>query len=310
MIMNDFTKSLEEGVKNFLDLLDGPYDTKETCLQCYLSSFLLMKKFEIKQEKCFLLDQNVASLDRKKLEIGQLLPNDEEKNIFKKKIRIDLMISNANTLLELKVVKYDELKQIHCYPYVYRNGNISDYCFDIKVIQNSINNNKSLARNPDIKPIFKYNGQQYLTFFHEGQIWYDLIKLLAIKQQKTDYNKYKIYLAGIIKNYKHNSDYSNNKSYFNEESEVRCKLKNLLYYLSDQNNEQVSILHYFKKKQEVLEIRKITVSISNLSFEIKVFPNQSNTWYGYYIDIKNNKQQKAEQIAPADRQPAALLGGS
>jgi len=302
-------------LKGLLDFIDGQFDINEKILQWYLSVKLRKDSIRVyEQPNIKIIQCSYGHLPT----TGWNNPKPIECNI-----KPDLIIKDEDDTLqifELKVIKYDELSRSKniAYKYIYSCQYYHSIASDVLIYSNINHSDKLDNKYIEAKPIMIVRPKfRFLTFFHEGQIWNDLIRLLSIKQQAPEYKDSKLYMAGLIKNY------VNNKICFTSKAQIERKFIDILYYIilhAKLANKKsgtmplsstygpVRVLNYFKRyKANKIEVRAVEANVPrNINFDIWLSFNRSKSWIGYVISIKNN----AEQIAPADRQSAALLGGS
>lgn len=194
-------------------------------------------------------------------------------------------------IFELKVIKYDELSNSKniTYKYIYSCKDYHSIASNVLIYSNINHSDKLDNKYIEAKPIMIVRPKfRFLTFFHEGQIWNDLIRLLSIKQQasKPEYKNSKLYMAGLIKNY------VNNKLCFHFKTQIERKIIDILSYIilhAKLTSGPVRVLNYFKrsKTNKKIEVRAVEANLPcNISFDIWLSFNRSKSWIGYVISIK------------------------
>ncbi len=189
-------------------------------------------------------------------------------------IKVDLFIENEknknnSALIELKVI--DTKNNEHC-KFIFGLENFIEKFRGVP----DPTNLKRLCETT--KPVYEFKKHNFLTFFHEGQIWNDIVRLLAVKEQFDVESDPDLFLVGIIEKKQRLANNPKVKQY------VENKLKDIIAYLKKNkvNNEYrvinadtnfSSVWMYYAETDFEADIEVIDIP-------------KNNDWIGYVIQIK------------------------
>ena len=140
---------------------------------------------------------------------------------------------------------------------------------------------------PHYEPYFKKNCSELLTFFKEGQLWFDVVRLLLFKKAlQSDDRNIKLYLIGYIPKY-HTISSKKKKDIDSRLQSILKKLNNKLekdqlircYYIDNRNGINLRSLCYQVEDNKILKFssREIDSNENFFFYAIKIEENKNNS---------------------------------
>ena len=195
--------------------------------------------------------------------------------------KVDIAIKGHGAIKALIELKYINKHEI--------NNSSGKTCYNFLLAKSDIIESKDHTpkNNQDLKapPIIEKNGKKFLTFFQEGQIWWDIVKLLSLKEQHSrDTQHAQLYSLGFMqRNHIELRCYKNVIEYF-----ILGRIKKIIDILKENYQDQYRVIASFKPRNAKYD-SKIWIDYTSLNFteEIDVFSVSSevNNFVAYIIKI-------------------------
>ena len=195
--------------------------------------------------------------------------------------KVDIAIKEHGAIKALIELKYINKHEI--------NNSSGKTCYNFLLAKSDIIESKDHTpkNKQDLKapPIIEKNGKKFLTFFQEGQIWWDIVKLLSLKEQHSqDTQHAQLYSLGFMqRNHIELRCYINVIEYF-----ILGRIKKIIDILKENYQDQYRVIASFKARNDKYD-SKIWIDYTSLNFteEIDVFSVSSgvNNFVAYIIKI-------------------------
>ncbi len=278
----DFLSYIKTWLECFIKHKNSESYINENHLQCYIVNRILSDEKFKKWTLC--INKKITGIYQ--IKAGQnkdvQWDSDQHSQYY---ISPDLSFDNENgcqkILVELKVIRPDELgNNSNCYPFIYSSGiNIDDDLLCYNYLKGS--NYPKRNNDTETKAIFAVDSKKYLTYFQEGQIWADIVRLLSIKEQSPDYACSELYLVGIIKN----PNKGNTTKQFSDENSVKDKLETIIKYLQEQTNIKVFAGFDQKKVKGRVWAYYLKSPIRSQIIIHVIWDHKFPNWIGYLLNL-------------------------